>query len=156
MIGELDLDGWVNDAFLRRAYAELGRDYDAELASFDRPAIEGHDPICQVPVSGGGEPGQLWLEGGDIVPLASAGCTLAGVRHYTRAGQALGAAYVTDHALGIQLFADAAFYVLTGAADPRHAAVAFLLKRDAEQYARETRARVATFDEALSAVEAPR
>jgi NitT/TauT family transport system substrate-binding protein len=156
LVGEIDIPTWVNDGYLRRAYTELGRDYDSELASFATPPIEGHDPVCQVPVSGGGEPGQIWLEGGDVVPLSSAGCTLAGVQHYTLAGQALGAVYVTDHALGIQLFADTAFYVLAEGAAPNRTAVAFLLKRDAEQYARETRGRVATFNEALSAIEGPR
>lgn len=152
LISELDIPAWVNDSYLRRTYQGLGRDYEAQLASQSGYAIEGHDPVCDVPIERGADAGQIWLEGGDILGFSSAGCTLAGVRRYRGEGKALAAAYVTDHALGIQLFADAAFYVLGSEGSQQSDVVAFLLRGDAERHARDTKGRVATFDEALLVV----
>jgi NitT/TauT family transport system substrate-binding protein len=152
LLGAFDMAAWVNDSFVRRAYAELGLDYDAQLASFAGEPIQGRDPVCEVPVTSTADAGQIWIEDGDVYPFSSAGCTLAGIARFTREGKQLGASYVTDHALGVQLFADAAFYALGPSPGARPAVVAFLLKRDAEHYARQTGGQVATFAEALGAV----
>jgi NitT/TauT family transport system substrate-binding protein len=153
LIKELNLSGWVNDTYVRQAYRELGLDYDAQLKTLAGYAIEGNDPICNVPVKSANEAGQIWVKGGDIVPFSSAACTLAGVKRYTAEGKKIGAVYVSDRALGIKLFADAAFYTISNDAK-RPEVVPFLLKRDAEQHARQSGGKVATYAEALRAIPA--
>ena len=96
--------------------------------------------------------GQVWVEGGDIVPFSSPACTLMGVKKFTGAGKKLNAVYLVDHELGIKVFADAAFYSV-GGQDPKKPLVEpCLLKRDAEAYASKNGGKLATYSEALAAV----
>jgi NitT/TauT family transport system substrate-binding protein len=153
LIKDLNISTWVNDKFVRQAYREQGLDYDAQLKSLAGYTVEGNDPVCNVPVKTPSEAGQIWVKGGDIVAFSSAACTLAGVKRYTAEGKKIGAVYVSDKALGIKLFADAAFYTISNDAK-RPEVVPFLLKRDAEQHARQSGGKVATYAEALSAIPA--
>jgi NitT/TauT family transport system substrate-binding protein len=157
LVKDFDLRPWVNDKFVRQAFGELGLDYEAQLESLAGSPIQGMDPICKQPVRVPAEAGQIWIEGGDVTPFSSAACTLAGVKAFSAEGKKIGAAYVMDHALGIQLFADAAFYAIGGtdsAGKPtaRPEIVPFLLKHDAEQYAREHGGKLSSYAEALSAI----
>jgi NitT/TauT family transport system substrate-binding protein len=154
LIKELNLSAWVNDRYVRQAYRELNLDYQAQLKSLAGYGVEGNDPVCNLPVRSSKDAGQIWVQGGDIVPFSSAVCTLAGVKRFTAEGKKIGAVYLSDRALGIKLFADAALYtILTN--DPKRPQVTpFLLKRDAEEHARQTGGRLATYAEALAAIPA--
>jgi NitT/TauT family transport system substrate-binding protein len=150
---DLDFAAWVNDSYVRQAYKELGLDYDAQLASFTNYAIEGQDPVCKATVSRATtDPGQVWIEGGDIIPFSSTVCTLAGVNKYTAEGKKLGAVYVIDRTLGIKLFADAAFYAVGGKDPKKPEVVPFLLKKDAEAHAQKIGGKLTTYAQALAAV----
>ncbi|HEX2732211.1 MAG TPA: ABC transporter substrate-binding protein [Polyangiaceae bacterium] len=152
LIKDLDLHAWVNDSYLRKAYTELGLNYDAQLGQMSGYPIQGTDPVCNAPVNDSAHAGQIWIAGGEIEPFSSAACTLAGIKYYQQQGKKIGAAYLMDQALGIELFADKAFYSL-GGSDPAHPEIVpFLLKRDAEQYAQKNGAKLATYAEALTAV----
>lgn len=147
-IAALDLARWVDDQYVRGAYRELGLDYDAQRKTLTGYQITGRDPICDAAIVDARDAGQIWIAKGEIVPFSSTRCTLTGVRRFRAEGKKLGAVYVNDRALGIKLFADAAFYALGSGDD----VTPFLLKRDAEQFATQRGGRVATFDEALEAV----
>lgn len=155
MIKPLDIAAWVNDSYVREAYKELGLNYEAQVRTLSNYAVEGKDTVCNVPVTQPKDAGQIWLQGGDILPFSSAACTLAGVKKHTAAGEKLGAVYVVDRSLGIKLFADTAFYTV-GGTDPQHPEIgSYLLKRDAEDAAKKNGARVATYAEALDAIRSP-
>jgi NitT/TauT family transport system substrate-binding protein len=151
MIKELNIKAWVNDSYVRQAYKELGLDYDKQLAVFDTYNVSGTDPVCNAPVDNPRLVGEVWIQGGDIVPFSSPVCTLLGVKKYTAEGKKFNAVYLVDHELGIKVFADAAFYAV--GQDPKKPdVVPFLLKKDAEAYAEKTGGRLATYAEALNAV----
>jgi NitT/TauT family transport system substrate-binding protein len=152
LIKELDLARWINDSYVRRAYQELGLDYERQRSALSGYAVEGTDPVCQVPITEPARAGQIWLKGGPVLAFSSAACTLAGVKAYTAQGKSLGAVYVMDRPLGIKLFADAAFYTIDGKDPARPEVVPFLLKRDAEQHARESGGKLASYAEALAAI----
>ena len=76
--------------------------------------VEGKDPVCGVPVTRPKQAGQIWIQGGDIIPFSSAACTLKGVRKYSAEGKKFGAIYVVDQAQGIKVFADKAFFAVGG------------------------------------------
>jgi NitT/TauT family transport system substrate-binding protein len=59
-------------------------------------------------------------------------------------------AYVYDKSLGIKVFADKAFYSMSGIGSANAEIVPFLLKKDAEAYAGKAGAKVASYTEALS------
>jgi NitT/TauT family transport system substrate-binding protein len=151
MIKPLDIKAWINDSYIRETYKELGLDYDKQLASFDTYNIAGTDPVCNAPVNDPKLAGEVWIQGGDIVPFSSPVCTLLGVKKYTSEGKKINAVYLVDHELGIKVFADAAFYaVKPDAKNP--VVVPFLLKKDAETYAASSGGKLATYTEALSTI----
>jgi NitT/TauT family transport system substrate-binding protein len=150
-IKALDLSVWVNDKYVRRAYRELGLDYERQLSSSSGYAIEGHDPVCDTQVTAPAEAGQIWIQGAGVMPFSSAACTLTAVKKYLAEGQKLAAVYVMDRALGIKLFAETAFYAVGGKANPAEV-VPFLLKRDAEAHVRQSGGKVATYAQALNVV----
>jgi NitT/TauT family transport system substrate-binding protein len=152
MIKPLDISSWVDDRYVRKAFSELGLDYDKQLSSLAGYAIAGYDAVCGTTVTDSAIAGQIWVQDGPIDSFSSSSCTLAGVKRYGRAGKKLAAVYVMDRALGIKLFADTAFYVVDDKRARPADVVPFLLKRDAERYAKETGGKVGTYADALSAV----
>lgn len=152
LIKDLNLNAWVNDTYVRAAYKDLGFNYDQQVASYAGYVVKGTDPVCKTAITKPNEAGEIWISGGDILPFSSPMCTLAGVKKYTAEGKKMGAVYLFDHALGIKLFADSAFFSIAGKDTKKPEVVPFLLKRDAEQYAQKVGGKVATFTEALSAV----
>jgi NitT/TauT family transport system substrate-binding protein len=152
MIKDLDIDHWVDDAFVREAFKESGRDYGAQLASFANYQVQGKDTVCNAPVSNPSQAGQIWIHGGDVVPFSSPACTLEGVNQYRAQGKKLNAVYLTDKTLGIKVFADDAFYALGGEGTTNPDLEPFLLKRDAEASAKKSGAKVVNFTQALNAI----
>ena len=151
MIKDLDIGAWVNDSYIKQAYKELGLDYDKQLASFDNNQVTGQDPVCNKPVDNPAQTGEIWIQGGDIVPFSSPLCTLTGVKKYAADGKKFNAVYLVDHELGIKVFADAAFYAI--GQDPKTPVVVpFLLRKDAEAYAAKNGGKLATYTEALAAI----
>ncbi|MEB3068555.1 ABC transporter substrate-binding protein [[Mycobacterium] vasticus] len=98
--GDLDVDGFVDDAPLRAAFAERKVDYDSALAS-----------------GGGSAPGggELWLDGSDsTVTVADSTRLLQAVRAAGDRGDHVRAAYVYDTELGTRWFADKSVWVRDG------------------------------------------
>jgi NitT/TauT family transport system substrate-binding protein len=153
MIKELNIGAWVNDSYVRQAYKELGLDYDKQSATQSGYNVTGNDPVCNVPVNNPREAGEVWIEGGNIVPFGSPACTFMGVKKFTSQGKKLNAVYLVDHELGIKVFADAAFYSVGGRDPTKPEVVPFLLKRDAEAYANKNSGKLATYSEVLSKID---
>jgi NitT/TauT family transport system substrate-binding protein len=105
-----------------------------------------------VPVNDPKKTGEIWIQGGDIVPFSSPVCTLLGVKKFGSEGKKFNAVYLVDHQLGIKVFADAAFYSVGGQDPKKPDVVPFLLKKDAEEYASKNGAKLATYAEVLSAI----
>ena len=74
-------------------------------------------------------------------------------KKYQGAGKKVAVAYVYDKALGIKVFADKAFYSVSGTGSANLEIVPFMLKKDAEAYAAKSGAAVATYTQVLSKVE---
>ncbi len=53
---EFDVQKWADDSFLRKAYAELGKDYDKDLASTANYEIKGTDQFCNKPITNRARP----------------------------------------------------------------------------------------------------
>lgn len=147
---DFDIKSWVNDSYLRKAYAELGLDYDKQVASTDNYEVKGEDTFCKKPISDPGKAGEIWIDGGDIVPYSSASCTLSAYRALLKEGKKVAKVYLFDAGNKLKLFADQAFFVVhstggTAIAEP------FVLKKDAEAYAAKTGGKVLGFAGAVEA-----
>jgi sulfonate transport system substrate-binding protein len=99
-IPPLDMKTWVNPSFMETAYQELGLDYAKALAA--KP----YDPTANI-----GRPPQIWLDGQKVKDLPSVAALLAAIREAGAAKQKIDAVYVYDHATGLKLFGQYAYYV---------------------------------------------
>jgi NitT/TauT family transport system substrate-binding protein len=151
-VKQFNVDAWVNETYLRQAFKERALNYEAQKQTLANYDIEGKDPVCNKAVTRPKESGEIWIEGGDIVPASSTVCTFRGIKKYQDAGKKIAVAYVYDKSLGIKVFADKAFYSSSGAAATLDV-VPFLLKKDAEAYAAKSGAAVATYSQVLAKLE---
>ncbi|MCS0628764.1 ABC transporter substrate-binding protein [Telluria mixta] len=151
-VKEFNVDAWVNDSYLRAAFKQRGLDYDAQKRTLANYDIQGKDPICGKTITRPKDAGEIWIEGGDIVPLSSPVCTFMGIRKYQDAGKKIAVVYLYDHGLGIKVFADRAFYAVNGSGTKLDV-VPFLLKKDAETSAAKSGGTVATYEQVLAKME---
>jgi NitT/TauT family transport system substrate-binding protein len=143
---QFDPHQWVDDSYLRKAYAELHLDYEAALKSTANYEISGQDKFCNKPIDQPRKAGEVWVEGEGILPFSSTSCTLAAYADTKAKGKKINVAYVFDTARGIKLFADQAYFAVSkGEIAP------FLLKKDAEAHAARIGGKVLGFDDALKA-----
>jgi sulfonate transport system substrate-binding protein len=144
---ELNPKKWVDDSYVRKAYAELKLDYDAELASTKNYEISGEDTFCKKPITEPRKSGEVWVDGEGISPYSSAACTLGAYADFLAKRKKIDVAYVFDTTRGIKLFADQAFFAVG-----KENVAPFLLKKDAEAYAAKNNAKVLGFEDAVKSV----
>ena len=146
---EFDPQKWVDDSYVRKAFAELHMDYDAQLKETSNYEVKGDDTFCNKPVTEPRKAGEIWVEGESIAPYSSAACTLGAYAALKAKGKKIDVAYVFDTTRGIKLFADQAFFAVAANKDQT---APFLLKKDAEAYAAKVGGKVTSFDDALKSV----
>jgi NitT/TauT family transport system substrate-binding protein len=143
---EFDPKKWVDDSYIRKAYAELKLDYDSELASTKNYEVTGEDKFCKKPIVDSRKAGEVWVDDEGILPFSSTMCTLGAYADFKAKGKKINVAYVFDTARGIKLFADQAFFAVGGGD-----IAPFLLKKDAEAYAAKNSGKVLGFEDAVKA-----
>ncbi len=113
---DLNIDEFVDDTAIRKAFADRGQDYDAALKSTTNPsALRGQDPVCNIAVTDPKLAGELWIDGEDATqPAANPGCLLRAVREANAGGEQVRAAYVPDTEFGTRWFADKSVWVQDG------------------------------------------
>jgi NitT/TauT family transport system substrate-binding protein len=151
-VKEFNVDAWINEHYLREAFRQRGLDYDAQKQTLANYDIQGKDPVCGKAITSPKNAGEIWIDGGDIVPLSSPVCTFMGIKKYQDAGKKIAVVYLFDHGLGIKVFADRAFYAVNGSGAGMDV-VPFLLKKDAEASAAKTGGTVATYEQVLAKME---
>jgi sulfonate transport system substrate-binding protein len=145
---EFDVAKWVDDSYVRKAFAELKLDYDAQLKSLANYEVAGEDTFCNKPIADPRKAGEVWVDGEGIAPFSSAACTLGAYSSLKAKGKKINVAYVFDTARGIKLFADQAYYAV---GSDKTAIAPFLLKKDAEDYAAKNGGKVLGFADAVKA-----
>lgn len=145
---EFDVSQWVDDSYVRSAFAELKLDYDARLKSLANYEVAGEDTFCNKQIADPRRAGEVWVDGEGISPFSSAACTLGAYSSLKAKGKKINVAYVFDTARGIKLFADQAYYVV---GSDKAAIAPFLLKKDAEDYAAKNGGKVLGFEDAVKA-----
>jgi NitT/TauT family transport system substrate-binding protein len=113
---DLNIDEFVEDTAIRKAFAERGQDYDTALNSTANPSeISGQDPVCNVAVTDPKLASELWINGKDSTqPAANPGCLLRALRDANARGEQVRAAYVPDTEFGTRWFADKSVWVQDG------------------------------------------
>ena len=143
---EFDVGKWVNDSYVRKAFAELGLDYEKQRAGMDNYEVKGEDKFCNKPIDEPRKAGEIGVDGESIQPFSSAACTLGAYAEIKAKGKKINMAYVYDTTRGIKLFADQAFFTV-GAG--KGEITPFMLKKDAEAHAAKIGGKVVSFTDAL-------
>ncbi len=96
----LDFDSWINESYIKRAYAEMGLDYEADKAK-----------IVDTLETNAGRPKEIWHARDGILSYPTMREFLKAVVEFQATGAKLNASYVYDHPTGLKLFGKTAFYV---------------------------------------------
>ncbi len=145
---EFDVTKWVDDSYIRKAFAELKLDYNAQIKSMANYEVKGEDKFCNKPIADPRKAGEVWVDGESIEPFSSVACTLGAYSSLKAKGKKINMAYVFDTSRGIKLFADQAYYAIGG---DKTVIAPFLLKKDAEEHAAKNGGKVLGFEDALKA-----
>lgn len=131
----LDFKSWVDDSFIRKAYAEMGVNYDQDLAKIVDPAVANR-----------GLPDEVWEAKDGIKTYPTLKQFLKAVADIKATGAKINATYVYDNNSGLKMFGKSGFYVKS----PDGSYTVFLLKDDADSYAKSVKGQVLSFDQAVS------
>ncbi|MFT4048010.1 MAG: ABC transporter substrate-binding protein [Solimonas sp.] len=145
---DLDADHFIDDRYLREAFKQSGLDYGAALKNYDRLPLKARDAVTQKPITDFRRVAQIWVAGEPVVrSYASPEQAFADLRKLEAAGKKVRVVYAQDAGSGIKLLARQAWF----AGDARGQLSAFLLKSDAEAWARDQGGRVLDYAAALQA-----
>ena len=133
-IPPLDLNEWITEDFLKTAYSELGKDYEAEKAE-----------VVDAAVANKGLPNEIWHSRDGVSTYEDVPGFLTAMAEMVGTGAKLNATYVYDSETGLKLFGKTAFWVKSG-----EAYNAFLRKGEAEAFAAKQSGEVIDFDAAIA------
>ncbi|MDR0673735.1 MAG: ABC transporter substrate-binding protein [Zoogloeaceae bacterium] len=139
-IPPLDFDAWIDENYIRKAYAELGVDYNVEKARLVDPKVANVNL-----------PGEIWHARDGISTYAKTADLLKAVAAARATGAKLNATYVYDRESGLKLFGKTAYYV----AEPNGEFSTFLRRGDAEKRASKINGKPISYDEAVTLVTTP-
>lgn len=147
--GDLDVDRFIDDRFVRAAAREAGIDYEARLTDYAQTPLQAADAATGRPITDVTRVAQIWVKGEPKVrPYASPEGAFAALSALEQAGGSARVVYAQDRDSGIKLFAAQAWYVR----DPERHLSAFLLKGDAGAFAQAHGGDVLDYDAARQAV----
>ncbi|WP_328185455.1 ABC transporter substrate-binding protein [Marinobacter sp. OP 3.4] len=132
-IPDLAFDRWIDDSYLRNAYATMDMDYDALVGTV----------VDTQPNNPDFAPAEIWFADKGIVTYDTVADMLAA---QADAGEAINATYVYDNLTGLKLFGKAA-YLVEGTDGE---VVAFLKKADSDNYIAENGGTLITRDNAVA------
>jgi NitT/TauT family transport system substrate-binding protein len=135
----LDFQSWIDDSYIRKAYTALNVDYQKAIDVTVDPAVANR-----------GLPYEIWHARDGIKTYPTLNDFLKAVSDFEATGVKLNATYVYDTNSGLKMFGKSGFYVRK----PDGSYAVFLLKDDADAYAKSAKGDVQTFDQAVSATKA--
>lgn len=133
----LDVNKWVDETYIKQAYAEMNLDYDAQKAVVI-------DPLA----ANKGLPDEIWHARDGIKSFPTVKEFLTAAAKYQASGAKIYSTYVYDQASGLKMFGKSALYVLR----PDGGYATFLRQIDAEKYAASIKGKVLSFAEAVAGV----
>ena len=130
----LDLGKFVDDQYIRAAFRQAGLDYDRQLANYAQQPLKANDALTGRPITDFKRLAQIWVRGEDKVRhYASPEAALTALAELEKEGRDIRAIYAQAADSGIKLLANQAWFVRNDKGELN----AFLLKEQAERYARQ-------------------
>ncbi|MGP1614547.1 MAG: ABC transporter substrate-binding protein [Pollutimonas bauzanensis] len=131
---DLDTASFIDDQYIRAAFEQAGLDYGKQLSNYAQLPLAGTDALTGRPITEFKRLAQIWVRGEDKVRhYASPESALGALAKLEGEGKDIRAFYTQAADSGIKLLASQAWFVR----NTRGELDAFLLKDQAEQYARQ-------------------
>lgn len=138
----LDLDSFIVDKYIRQAFKAEGLDYEAQLKNYAPSPLKAKDDVTGQPIVDLKRVAEIWLDGEPKVRhYASAENAFKALNGFEKSGRKARAVYAQDRNTGNKLLARQAWFV-----NNKGEISAFLLKGDAEAWAKAHGGSVADFD----------
>lgn len=148
---DLDIDAFIDDSFIRTAYKQAGLDYEAKLKDYSKSPLKAKDAKTGKAITDPLQAAQVWIAGEPHVRhYASSNNALDAAKAAEAAGKKVRVVYAHDRNSGIKIFAKQAWF----ASDAKGVLSAFLLKADADAWAKAKGGDVLDFVEAKTGVPA--
>ena len=139
---DIDANTFVNDTFIRAAFRQAGLDYERQLKNYERLPLKANDAASGKPIADFKRLTQVWVVAEPLVRhYASADTAFAELRKLEKAGRKVRAVYAHDQDTGLKLLAADAWFVVQG-----KEISAFLLRADADAYAKKHGGQVVTYE----------
>jgi NitT/TauT family transport system substrate-binding protein len=147
----LDAATFIDDRYVRAAFAASGLNYEARLADRDKAPLKAGDAVTGKPIADARRAAGIWVQGEPRVRhYASIEGALSDLQRIEQSGAKARAVYVHDLIHRIKLLAPTAWY----AVDAKGQLSAFLQKDAATAYAAANKGRVLDFAGAQAAAKA--
>jgi len=147
--GDLDIDKFVTDKYIRAAFVKAGRDYDTELKDYAQLALKAKDALTGAEITDVSRVAQIWVKDEPLVRhYASPENALKALAALEKDGKSARVVYAQDRESGIKLFAQQAWFVRAANGELG----AFLSRGAAEKWAAAKGGQVVDFAGAREAV----
>lgn len=142
----IDSNSFIQDAYIRKAFAASGLNYEAQLKDYARSPLVAQDAFNKQPIKQFERVTQIWVKGEPKVrSYVSPENAFADLQQLQKAGKAIRVVYAQDRNSGIKLLANQAWF----ATDKVGKFNAFLLQGQAAQWAKAHGGQVYDFAQAL-------
>jgi len=146
---DIDANTFIGDQYIRAAFKQAGLDYDTRLKNYAKLPLAAKDAITGKPITDVKRVAQIWVSGEPLVRhYASPESALTDLAKLEKSGKKIRTVYAQDRESGIKLFANDAWFVISGKKEIN----AFLLKESAEAWARKNNGKVLDFNGAKAAI----
>jgi NitT/TauT family transport system substrate-binding protein len=146
---DTDTDKLLNEQFIRQAFKELGLDYDDRLKNYDQLSLNAKDATTGEDIKDPLRVAEIWVKGEPLVRhYATTEGALKAFKNIESEGKTIRVFYAQDRENGIKLFGNQAWFVHSNSGEVS----AFLLKEQAETWAKANGGKVVDFSGARSAV----
>lgn len=138
---ELNVDKFIDDQYIRAAFKESGRDYDAQLKNYEQLPLAGKDFLTGETIKDARHVAQIWVAGeSHIRSYATPASAFTDLKALEKSGKKIRVTYVQDSQSGIKLLAQDAWFVKS-----KNGINSFLLKSSAEDWAKSNDGKVLDF-----------
>lgn len=145
----IDIDSFVADRFIKDAFKASGRDYEASLKNYDQLPLKSKDAVTGEEIKDPRRVAQIWVKDEPLVRhYASAENALKALKTIEAEGKSIRVLYAQDRDSGIKLLGNQAWFVRSETGEVS----AFLLKEQADAWAKDKGGKVLDYAAARAAV----
>ncbi|RWM20566.1 MAG: nitrate ABC transporter substrate-binding protein [Mesorhizobium sp.] len=145
----LDVNSFVDDRFIKAAFKASGLDYDASLKNYAQLPLNAKDAATGEVISDPKRVAEIWIQGEPLVRhYASPENAFKALKAIEGEGKPVRVFYAQDRESGIKLLGNQAWFVRAGGGEVS----AFLLKENAEKWAKDHGGKVLDFAAAKASI----